>query len=581
MRYRAIAVATERSNAVGEVELACTLGGLEVTYLGVGSFADGYAPGALTTGTRIVVPWPAVLDTRIEGDQLFLALDPATTPHHRMSLASFSTGGRVDPNELRRRRLILRLATGSAALTALVTLVLSVPRIAPRAGAALALLLGALAAGALLAVGLVTDRWLVAESGANDAAREAFAAEIGLHRGTVSRSPARAGAPRPVLAAAASVLPRSTTAVVITLTATVLGAVLTGQWVLRGGHDDRARPAPTVAANEPEPLVARAESPAPLPRPLVEEPQAGGSTAQPAVSATPDTRDPAPTVRAGAPCSCARADSLLWPEPPPKLDLLVIGRRVSQRGTRRQLEIDLAAVNNGDTELRELNVGLQFVERDPPPSEKEYPTDYRAVYFQGPLGPGQAIKWTVDARGTDVKLTSPVEGTLSPTGEGAAPQNLVASLLDANHRPVRLHGAMLLAFLGDARAREAALKLRDALREDEAPYLDRLLRALADTRACDVRLEGTDRARTIAACVHNASNEARDQLGMRVRGLASPPRRDEPTSVPPELVSEHTFAVPGSLGPGQGVTVTASFEIAEGTAPRAFEAFVDRADLLP
>ncbi len=92
MKVRATAVAAERANAIGSVELECTPHGLSVAYLGVGAFSEGYAPGALTMGTRITVPWAKVQEARVEGDQLFFAFDPELTPHHRMVLTAFSTG---------------------------------------------------------------------------------------------------------------------------------------------------------------------------------------------------------------------------------------------------------------------------------------------------------------------------------------------------------------------------------------------------------------------------------------------------------------------------------------------------------
>ena len=56
MKVRAVAVGTERSNAIGTVELECSPHGLSVVYLEVGSFTVGYAPGAFTVGTHVLVP---------------------------------------------------------------------------------------------------------------------------------------------------------------------------------------------------------------------------------------------------------------------------------------------------------------------------------------------------------------------------------------------------------------------------------------------------------------------------------------------------------------------------------------------
>ena len=52
MKVRAVAIASERSNAIGALELECTPHGLVIVNLGIGSFTEGYAPGALTSGTK-------------------------------------------------------------------------------------------------------------------------------------------------------------------------------------------------------------------------------------------------------------------------------------------------------------------------------------------------------------------------------------------------------------------------------------------------------------------------------------------------------------------------------------------------
>src|SRR3954467_4952240 len=109
MKVRAVAVASERINAIGTVELECTPHGLMLVHLGVGSFSEHYAPGALTTGTRVLVPWAAIERAEADGDRLFLAFDPALSPHHRLLLANFSTGQSVEPKSVQRQRLIVRL----------------------------------------------------------------------------------------------------------------------------------------------------------------------------------------------------------------------------------------------------------------------------------------------------------------------------------------------------------------------------------------------------------------------------------------------------------------------------------------
>src|SRR5260221_10544560 len=97
MRTRAVAVASDRSNAIGWLELECTPPGLIIVHQGVGAFQDGYAPAALTTGTRVLIPWPSVREAALEGDRLLLEVDEALTPHHRLPLARLSTGGPPPP----------------------------------------------------------------------------------------------------------------------------------------------------------------------------------------------------------------------------------------------------------------------------------------------------------------------------------------------------------------------------------------------------------------------------------------------------------------------------------------------------
>ena len=66
MKVRAVAIASDRSNAIGTVELECTPHGLVVVHLGVGAFSEDYAPAALTSGTRVLVPWAAVDEATID-----------------------------------------------------------------------------------------------------------------------------------------------------------------------------------------------------------------------------------------------------------------------------------------------------------------------------------------------------------------------------------------------------------------------------------------------------------------------------------------------------------------------------------
>src|SRR6185436_14698132 len=158
MKVRAVAIASERSNAIGTVELECTPHGLVVVHLGVGAFSEDYAPAALTSGTRVLVPWAAVDEATIEGDRVFLAFDQALSPHHRLLLANFSGGRSAEPQTIRQQRFLVRTATlVAAAVTGLASAALA-GRLTGGSGPAAGIGIAVGGAVAVLMVGLLADR---------------------------------------------------------------------------------------------------------------------------------------------------------------------------------------------------------------------------------------------------------------------------------------------------------------------------------------------------------------------------------------------------------------------------------------
>ncbi len=254
------------------------------------------------------------------------------------------------------------------------------------------------------------------------------------------------------------------------------------------------------------------------------------------------------------------------------------GRGDDENKRKKYLELELGVVNNSKTDVPELSLLVEFFERDPPPSNKRYSVVTRPLFYEGPLRPAQAIKWSVEGQGVEFEVHNPVPGDVGAFGDDAAPSNLFAELLSANHRPVRLHAAMMLSFLGDPRARDAVLELREALREDEAPYLNRLIVAQAPIKVCKLQVEPMQRSGS--ACLFNAGAEARKDLGLRVRALAGEVSHADPVGQPPEVRTEASYHVPGVLDPNQGRVATFAFDL-KGERAEAFEAFADRFDLLP
>src|SRR5262245_28881907 len=120
MRVRAIAAPSSQSNAVGTLELECTVEGLRMQLLGISAYREGYAPAALTKGTAIFAPWLQVEEVMVGEKHVFLGLSPSLSPHSRLCLTHFSQGTELPESERKRRKLIIGVAT--LALTLIVGL---------------------------------------------------------------------------------------------------------------------------------------------------------------------------------------------------------------------------------------------------------------------------------------------------------------------------------------------------------------------------------------------------------------------------------------------------------------------------
>ncbi len=578
MRVRATACATARSNAVGAVELECTPHGLVLGFFGVGSFSDGYAPGALTTGTQVVVPWSGVQQARLEGEQLFLQLEAEGLPHDRLTLTRFSTGDPLHPIELRRQRLLLRLAALGAALVGSILATAIIPRLSVQSGALIALGVGAAAAGSVLGLGFMIEPRLLGSGPGEAQIRRLLAGELEsylphLVRSPFAPAPARRPFPIPNLA---GLLPRTVAAVAVTLAAGVITALVSTDHLLR---DPERRPAlarESATGGETEPPAPALPGPAPVAAPTEPNPP-------PSDAALPREEPSDAQAAAGLSilrrCLCDRASSALWAEPIPTLSVLLLEAKKLERRNRTRTSLEVAVVNNGDKSLENITVRAVFFEGE---GKNKREVAQRPLYFEGPLGPGRAVKWRTEARGTSWRLEEPYVGEIELDGIGAAAPATFRELLNANHRPVRLHAARMLAFLGDPTAREAALQLKDALRSSEAPYLRRLLAALGDIRVCDVRVTGNGPERRAEACVFNGSDEDRDHLGVQFMALERGITPNRPVSSPPSILGEKKWPIPGTLEAHAGVMVHLQVDLGEvdATKAQAFEVAADRFDLL-
>src|SRR6478752_3905292 len=583
MRFRAIAMASERSNAVGTVELECAPIGLSLLYLGVAGFSEGYVPVTQTTqkeSEKLLVPWPQLAEASLDGEQVFLALDPKLSPLNRLCLVNFSSGNTAHHHKLYRRRLLVRLATVGAALSGALIASAAAFRLAPGTTALGAFGIALATAVLLCGLGVFANQLLKSGGLEGALAREAFIADLSGFLPNLQRSPLAPPPASPRLSPVLlfqGLLPRTTAAIVMSLTAATLSFVLMMQWLLTTDHaHELAAHAPRLADQR---QVAVREPAAVVP--------AATTAVAPVAKAAASAAAPAAVVAdAASACRCRRSDSLLWQDPIPQLSVLTMskhtrrGREEDERKDKNYTEAVIGIVNNSSDPLRDVALSVEFFERDPPPSSKRYSTAIRPLFFEGPLLPGQAIKWDVEARGSEFDVHNALTGNVGVEGENAAPTNLLAELLHAHNRPVRMHGAMLLSFFGDPRAKDAILELREALREDEAPYLDRLLQAVAPIHVCALKVSEFGDSRTASACVFNSSKEPQKDLGLRLRALDGGALTENPSGAPPTVLAEATVPVPGTLAPDTGTRINTEFELA-GTKPAAFEAFSDRIDLLP
>ena len=571
MKVRAIAVASARSTVVGTVELECLPTGLLLVYVSACPVTDGFAPAPMLNGAKRLVRWDKLVRVETDADSVFVEFDGDNKTTERLLLINFSTGNSVDHHELYRRRLIVRILAASLAVVAAVALAITAPRLSPTFSAASAIAFGGVGALTILFIGFVTDRWLAFGGVNHQRACSGFLGELALLFPNVIRAgaAARQTPKRFAIPPLDGLLPRTTGVVIVTLSALTLTLLVMGKWVTSDSGSDSliaqpvAEPEMPIATPEPAPaMVARAASTA-----------ASNQTELP----------PATELELGSPCVCRRSDSVLWREAIPRLTTLLIDSKRQKDGRHEKLQLEIAAINNGDQAISELTLRVEFYEQDPPPSLKLYRVSDRTLFYEGPLSPAKAIKWSVEARGTHFKILPPTQGSdaviagdIGPGGDNAAPANLLAELLEANHRPVRLHGAMMLAYLGDPRARSAATELRRALREDEGTYLQRLMRATADVRVCEFRALPTE----VRGCVFNASASKKPNLALQLRALASEATHRDPVGPPPQVLDAWKWPLPAALEPQVGRQFRVPMPTRSGAEPAMLELVVDRDDLL-
>src|SRR5690606_39193405 len=301
----------------------------------------------------------------------------------------FSLGNTPHPIELRRQRMILHAGAIAAAALASIVAAAVVPQLPATTTAVLTLCIGAAAALIVLTIGFLIDPRLLVSPLGDAGLRAAFLSELesyfpNLVRTPVAPPPRRRPNKTPNLA---GFLPRTTTAVAVTLAAGIVTSVGTARHLLHPPETDDVARSPAVddvVSSSAPTTVAAAPPEAP--------------TAEPApAAATPPPPSPSPDGPTIDPqCAWQRATSPLREQPIPTLSILVLGFQQAVGRNRTRTYLEVAVVNNGHEPLHEITLHANFFDEE---GGERRRLKQRPLYFEGPLGPGRAIKWRTEAAG--------------------------------------------------------------------------------------------------------------------------------------------------------------------------------------
>jgi hypothetical protein len=172
-------------------------------------------------------------------------------------------------------------------------------------------------------------------------------------------------------------------------------------------------------------------------------------------------------------------------------------RRSHGRGHAQEVAFDLAVVNNGALALDTVSLIVTFAQRTA--TGRRTAIVERGLFWPAELRPGRAVKWEVEAEGSEFRVDCELSDKLGVVP--AATADSFYGLLDARLTVVRLHGAMMLAYLGDARARQAAMSLGPLSARSELARGE-LLRTQQSLRLCDRKPQHGG----LELCVHNGTD---------------------------------------------------------------------------
>jgi len=490
----ALAIAAYGSSFVGAVRLTCADDVLTIELVRAAGFSSGFVPGATAEAVSFSLPYVAVRGLARRGRCLAIAFDRrAGAPLDRLCLVRFGDDPLAMLLGAHGRRALARFASFALPLPTAILAAL-------RAPAALVSGLGGRAALGVL-VGLLVFAvlrelcdWITWGGLRSVRARDTFEAELALRLGV---SPARAEARAwtgedlgPSIESSWRPL-----AAVVSVVLVFAGAIAAVQY-------ERTRPPP------PPPPLAQIWF---------------GPHFQRIRRLIP----PPPVVDR---CTCQRANSPLWIEGIPIVSVVVAARdgsmEVAPRPGGKRYDFFVFAVNNTNRPLHDVDVTLMFARRDK--SGNRVNTAERGLHADR-ISAGTSARWRVRAPGTEYWIEPSRLGKLG-TEANAAEADLFAALGAVKYPALRAHAAMMLAYLRDPRAKDAANSLvggGDAVERLRA----QILRAASPEFACAVTPSGTQ----FEVCVVNERNVVGAGLQLvdaSDAGLASPRRWPIPVDVP-------------------------------------------------
>jgi hypothetical protein len=572
----ALAVKSAEGNAIGAVRLTLLRDKIELELLKVGAFHESFVPGALTESVRFEAPYSAIRGLVRRGEALVLTLDPRSpTPYTRFVLTHFTDlplEALAAAHKQRARAIFVRgaLPVPSGAAAALLV---------PDDLASGAIGRGAVGLVAFVAAFALCSAWVRVRSWGGplaerlrDAVEKRIAAKLAI-------------APRDAfLAEDVTVItgdgPRGHEIPHVVPNVALRAPV-------------RAAPAPSSVDAKPldapakEALVARAPSPLgrvaaertriqayalaafaavavlgalALYRKIDRAPATSPATTAAATEAAPVETTPEVIAPPPPSCSCVRADSPLWASPMPALTTILTSRQKDESGRpigviapamgkkgSGHYDFELGIVNDAATAMRDIRVVITFARRNKK-NERVGATD-RGFFWAGELAPAQSVKWNVSAPGTEYRIDLDEKRVL---GDGAgmvapAPADAFVRLLAAKQPVVRLHAALMLAYLHDPRARDAVDNVGELSDSDER-IREMIARASAPIIVCNAKYADD----SLTACIANDGEAAADRIDLVEVG---PEGRRFPIadSVPPH--AGIVARVPGFGSPAEELTV--------------------------